>query len=59
MNVQEAVIIANDCLKSGEGIDLFYYMDDYLGEDVIEAKKVLKEFLTENELWPAEKFIIT
>ena len=56
MTLQEAIIIANECLKSGEGIDLFYYMEDLCWgkpdnreeQEIIEAIKTLS-FLKENK----------
>jgi len=49
MTLQEAINVANSCLKGGEGISLFYYMDDYLGEEVIEAKRVLSDVIKQDD----------
>lgn len=50
MTLKEAINVANQCLESGEGISLFYYMDDYLGNDVVDAKRILAKIIKEDNV---------
>ena len=42
--LENAIRIANECLKAGEGIDLLYYMDSD-DEDDKEARPIIEKII--------------